>query len=168
MNSVSSTEADLLRFGYDTGHITKAQIIAWADQQIERSDKPSNVLIDLSLCRDNAANVVLSNLRAIGGNDAAISVKIQIAFLGLSFDRERISLEQAVRSLYHIGHDLEYENGVDDEQRNMIYHLDDGYSLAFSQTYGTIGEIEQTFREFVQPYINWLNGQFGQILKHVT
>ena len=163
MTTIAATEADVLRCGYEAEHFNKSHIIAWADRQIDACDTPSDALINLSLCRNAASGVVASNLRSIGSNDATLCVKLQIAFLGLSFSAERVSLEQAVRALYRIGHDIANENGVDDDQRNVIYHLDDGYDLAVSQTHGSLAEIERKFEDFVRPYIHLVTQQFAYL-----
>ena len=48
---------------------------------------------------------------------------------------------------------LVHVEGVTDEQRGVIYHLDDGYDSAIAGTYGTIDEVESAFRSFVKPYV---------------
>ena len=164
MTKSSPTEADVLRCGYEAEHFTKSQIAAWADQQIMACDIPSNALIDLSLCRKADPRAVASNLRSLGSDDSALCVKLQFAFLGLAFRDKRISLEYAVRTLYLIAHDLANEHGVDDDQRNIIYHLDDGYYLAFSGIYGSVAEIEREFANFIQPYVLQLYHQFPQLV----
>ena len=164
MANISATEADVLRCGYEAEHFDKSHIIAWADEQIMACDKPSDALIDLSLCRNSGSQTVASNLRSLGSNDATLCVKLQFAFLGLTFNADRITLEQAVRTLYRIAHEIANERGVDDDQRNMIYHLDDGYYPAFSGTHGTLAEIEREFGDFIRPYILQLNEQFPQLV----
>jgi len=164
MAILSATEADALRCGYEAEHFTKAHIIAWADEQIAACDKPSDALIDLSLCRNADPRTVASHLRSLGSNDATLCVKLQLAFLGLAFNAKRITLEIAVRALYRIAHDIANERGVDDDQRNMVYHLADGYDLAFSGTHGTLAEIEREFGDFIRPYILQLNQQFPQLV----
>lgn len=160
----SASEADVLRWGYETGHFDKAQIIDWADRQLEACDKASNALIDLSLCRETDPRLVVSSLQLLATNDPRLGLDLRFAFIGLAFGAERISLEQAARSLYAILLDIDNEDLLDDFQRNSIYRIDDGYDLASSGSYGTIAEVKSDFLGFVAPYIAKLNRHHAELV----
>ena len=160
----SASEADVLRWGYESGHFDKPQIIDWADRQLEACDKPSHALIDLSLCRETDPRLVVSNLQSLGTNDPRLSLDLRFAFIGLAFCAKRISLEQATRSLYAILLETDNEDLLDDSQRNSIYRIDDGYDLASSGAYGTIPEVKSDFLEFVTPYIARLNEHHAELV----
>ena len=51
ISNVTSTEANVLRCGYDVGYFNKSDIAQWADRQIEACDVPSDALLDLSMNR---------------------------------------------------------------------------------------------------------------------
>ena len=160
----SASEADVLRWGYESGHFDKPQIIDWADRQLEACDKASDALIDLSLCRETDPRLVASNLQSLGTNDPKFCIELRFAFLGLAFAAKRISLERAARSLYAILLDIDNEDLLDDSQRNSIYRIDDGYDLASSGAYGTIAEVKSDFLEFITPYIVRLNEHHAELV----
>ena len=160
MTDVSVAEADVLRCGYDVGYFDKSDIVAWADRQIVACDTPADALLDLSMCLDTHPLDVMNQLRLLGANDPATCLETQFGFLGLVFQSERLSLQLAIRGLWTLVH----ENGITDDQRIMIYHLDDGCDLAVAGTYGTLADTEHEFVEFIAPYAEQLRVQYPQLV----
>jgi len=100
-------------------------------------------------------------LRSLGGTlSPSLTIEMQIGFLGLLYDAKRIALEKAIHGLFALVHD----QGVTDDQRSMIYWLDDGHDLAIAGTYGTVSQVEAEFRSFVRPYADTLKAQEAEIL----
>lgn len=159
MSNVTSTEANVLRCGYDVGYFDKSDIANWADRQIEACDVPSDALLDLSMNRRLDPLDVIKLLQSFGEADPAASIQTQIGFIGLLFAKQRISMESAVRGLWG----LYREPGVTDEQQGQIYHLDYGYDLAESGHW-TWDEIDRALRDFFTPYSDRLAEQFPQLI----
>jgi len=155
VSNYKSTEADILRCGYDVGYFDKAHIEGWADRQIEACDSPPTELLDLSMIRDTHPIDVMNLLRSIGSPDSSTSIETQIGFLGLLLAERKISTQLAIRGLFALVH----EPGITQEQQSQIYYLDDGYDLAIAGTYGTMGHLERELRDFVSPYSNRLAEQ---------
>ena len=156
MTSVSTAEADVLRCGYDVGYFDKSDIITWADRQIAACDSPTDALLDLSMCRKDHPIDVMNHLGVLGSNDPVTALETQFGFIGLTFQSEQLSLQQAIRGLFALVH----ERGITDDQQSMIYHLDDGYDLAVEGSYGTLANTESEFLDFVAPYAEQLRVQY--------
>jgi len=156
-----STEADLLRCGYDLGYFDKADITRWADRQIEACDSPPTELLDLSMIRDTHPIDVMNLLRTFGSPDSSTTIQTQIGFIGLLLAEGKISTQRAIRGLFALVH----QPGITHEQASQIYHLDDGYDLAVAGTYGTIGGIERDLRQFVFAYASRLAEQYPQWIR---
>lgn len=155
-----STEADILRCGYNVGYFGKADIAKWADQQIEAFDSLPTELLDLSMIRDTHPIDVMNLLRAIRSPDSSRTIETQIGFIGLQLNKGKIPTQLAIRGLFALVH----EPGITQEQQSQIYYLDDGYDLAIAGTYGTMDDIERELRNFVFPYSNRLAEQFPHLI----
>jgi hypothetical protein len=95
-------------------------------------------------------------LRSVGGTlSPRLTIETQIGFLGRLYLAKKIALRAVIGSLLSLVHD----QGVTDQQRIMIYSLDDIHDLAVAGTYGTVGQVESEFRSFVQPYVENLSTQ---------
>lgn len=56
-------KAKEMKSGLEEGKVTLAEIIAWADKEIEQADEPLNEIIELSMVKtENDAVTWLSNL----------------------------------------------------------------------------------------------------------
>ena len=155
-----STEADVLRCGYDVGFFDKSDIERWADCQITAIDNPPTELLDLSMVRQTHPIDVMNLLRTLGAVDPATTIQIQIGFLGLLREKHKINTQLAIRGLWALVH----ESGITQEEESQIYYLDDGFDLAITGTYGTIHDIERDLNDFVSPYAKRLVQQYPQLI----
>lgn len=161
-HSTIGLQAAFLCCGYNVGYYTISDIEWWAIQQIDALDEPTLALIDLATLRDTNPIDVMNLLRSLGGTlSPSLTIEMRIGFLGLLYDAKRISLKTAINGLFAMVHD----QGVTDDQRTMIYCLDDGYDLALAGTYGTVSQVEAEFRSFVRPYADTLKAQEIEILE---
>ena len=153
-----STEADLLRCGYDLGYFDKADITRWADRQIEACDSPPTELLDLSMIRDTHPIDVMNLLRTFGSPDSSTTIQTQIGFIGLLLAEGKISTQRAIRRLFALVH----ESGVTKEQASQIYLLDDDFDHAGQ--YITMDEVNRNLRAFVLPYATQLAERFPDLI----
>jgi hypothetical protein len=159
--STIGAQAAFLCCGYNVGYYSTSDIEWWAIQQIDAMDEPPLAIIDLATLRDTNPIDVMNLLRSLGGTlSSSLTTEMRIGFLGLLYDVKRISLNTAIGGLFALVHD----DGVTDDQRSMIYWLDDGCDLAIAGTYGTIGQVEADFRSFVRPYADSLKAQKIELL----
>jgi hypothetical protein len=159
MSDLVSTEANVLRCGYDVGYFDKSDIAQWADRQIEACDVPSDALLDLSMNRRLDPLDVIKLLQAFGEADPAASIQTQIGFIGLLLAKQRISAKLAIQGLWG----LMREPGVTDEQQGQVYYLDYGYDLAESGHW-TWDDIDRALRDFFTPYSDRLAEQFPHLI----
>ena len=143
-----STEADVLRCGYQLGYFDKPDIVAWADRQIEATDTPSNALLDLSMIRLTDPMDVTKLLRSLGPVEPTASTETEIGFIGLLLTKQHIPIEKAIEGLWALVDAL----GITPEEERQIHHIDYGYELAIAGTYGTMADLELELHKFVEPY----------------
>ncbi len=155
----AAVEADVLRIGFGIGYFTKADIARWADRQIAAVDAPSEGLIDLSMNQHIDPYDLLKLLDAVSQRDAERKVAAEIGFIGLLVASNRMTTGRAMRSLFAIAH----SDGITDEQRSRIYHLDDDYDCALAGTYGTMAEVEHGLREFISTHTEQLVSTYPQL-----
>ena len=158
-----STEADILRCGYNVGFFEKSDIANWADRQIEAIDDPCNALLDLSMIQRTHPLYVMNLLRSLGSTDSSATIETQIGFIGLLLTQRRITMQVAIRGLWTLVH----EPNINEEQRSHIYFLEDGYDLAAAGTYGTIDDIERELYNFVFPYAQRLTEQYPHLIPSI-
>jgi hypothetical protein len=153
------TEADILRCGYEVAYFDKADIVRWADRQIETTDKPSTELLDLAMIRDADPLEVTGLLRLLGSPNAGELIQAQVGFIGLKLAEQQISPRLAIRALWKFAIDWE----TADDLQTEIYHLDyccervDEGSL-------TQEELEKELRSFVIPYAEQLARDFPRLI----
>lgn len=159
MSNILATEADLLRVGFIVGYFEKADIICWADRQIEACDDPPTDLLDLSVIRETHPIDVVNLLRSLGSPVLPTSIDTHIGFLGLLYAEGAISTEHVIRWFYALVH----EPGITQEKQDRIYYLDDGYDLALTG-YGSMDDIERELGDFVAPYAHQLADNHPQLM----
>jgi hypothetical protein len=148
----AAAEAFVLRCGFNIGFFDKIDIEKWAESQIAATDEPSIELIDLAILRDKHPYDVMKLLASVGDEiPVAEAIAAQIGLVGSQFENGPIPLVSAVRGLYT----LVLEPGVSDAERQMIYHLDDGYDCALNG-YVSMTDLEAELRTFIQPYVERL------------
>ena len=158
-------QAAILCCGYSMGYYKEADIEHWAERQINALNEPPLPLIELATVRGMYPIDVMNLLRSLSGAfPPSLIAEAQIGFLGLLYHSKKIPLKRAIGGLFAMVHDED----VTDDQRSMIYGLDDMYDLAIAGTYGTVGQVEAEFRSFVQPYVEKLNAQEIEMLGVVT
>lgn len=155
----AAIEADVLRLGFGIGYFTKADIARWADRQIAAVDAPSEELIDLSMNQHTDSYDLLKLLDAVSQKDAERKIAAEIGFIGLLVASNRMTTGRAIRSLFALVH----SDGVTDEQRFRIYHLDDEYDHALAYPGGTMAEVEHGLREFVSSHADQLVSAYPQL-----
>lgn len=163
MNDLSTirVEAQVLRCGYALDYFSKSQIEGWADGWIAHLDHPSMDLIELATIRNVHQIEVLKMLKAIGGEtEPSQFVATSLGIWGRMYLDEKVSLAQAIRGIYNLVH----EQGITEEQKYMIYHLDDAFDLAVDGRWGSIDETVATLRDFLTPYANHLTEQTGRFI----
>lgn len=148
-----STEADLLRCGFDIGYFDKSDIARWADRWILAIDEPCLQLFDLSFNRSLDPYDVSKLLRSLGPSKSSGAAQTTFGFLGLLYEDRRISAQDAIRQLFWLVHEPE----LTDDERSLIYYVEDGYDLAERQVHGTMSEIEGKLSDFLFPYAEQLS-----------
>ena len=73
-------EAEWCRLGLEYGLIGKADVVAWADGEIERTSHPAPILTDISLAATGSSQDILGLLRTVPGRIDDVAVRRR--FLG--------------------------------------------------------------------------------------
>lgn len=147
-----STEANLLRRGFDIGYFDKSDIARWADRWILAIDEPCLELFDLSLNRSLDPYDVSKLLRSLGPSESSASAQTTLGFLGLLYEGGRISAQHTIGQLFWLVHEPE----LTDVESSCIYHLDHDCDLAEHEGYGTMSEFERKLSDFLFPYAEQL------------
>jgi hypothetical protein len=155
-----SVEADVLWCGYDVGYFDKSDIARWADRQIAAVENPCTELLDLSMIRHTHPLDVMKLLRSLASADARATIQTRIGFIGLLYDKRRLTSQLAIRALFALAH----EPGVTADEKSQIYYLDDGYDLAIAGTYGTMNDIQRQLKDFASPYAEQLREQYPHLI----
>jgi hypothetical protein len=160
MSNSTTTEADVLRCGYDVGYFNKSDIERWADRLIAATEAPCYELLDLSILRNAHPLDVMKLLRSLGAADPAATLETQVGFIALLYTTQQITTQLAIRGLFALVH----EPGTTADQESHIYYLDDGYDLAVAGTYGTMDDIERELNDFLSPYAERITEQYPQLI----
>ncbi len=163
MNDLPSmrTQAQLLRCGYALGYYSKSQIESWAERWIADVDHPSLELIELATIRNVDEVEVLKLLESIGGEAEPFQfISMALGFWGQMYLDEKATLQNAIGGIWN----LLPEPGITEEQRAIIYYLDDAYDLAINGSWGSINETAASLREFLTPYSVQLTEQTKRLI----
>ncbi|MFN3151315.1 hypothetical protein [Bremerella sp.] len=155
-----STEADLLRCGFDIGYFDKSDIARWADRWILAIDEPCLQLFDLSFNRSLDPYDVSKLLRSLGPSESSTTAQTTFGFLGLLYEDRRISAQDAIGQLFWLVHEPE----LTDDERSRIYHLDHDCDYAEHEGYGTMSEIEDHLSDFLCPYGEQLSAKHPDLI----
>jgi hypothetical protein len=110
-------EAELLRLRFEHGLCSKADVIAWADGEIERSAHPEATVTDVALAVDASPQDVLGLLRQVPGSADAVAIRRR--FCGELADRIRhdpATAAFAARVLYKMALDGEVTDTAAERQ----------------------------------------------------
>lgn len=157
-----STEANVLRCGFEVGYFDKPDIARWADRWILTLEEPCDELFDLSLNRRLDPIDIESLFRKLSSPEPDLPVQTRFGFIGLLYDEKKTSAQYVARQLFLSVH----QPGITREEASRIYYLDDGCDLAYSGQYGTVDQINRELGEFLSPYAKQLVSQYPQFFPH--
>lgn len=131
------------------GILGKKEVIKWADNIISQDEKPDYFIIELSLCGHKSINDIISLINEYVGQDKPIiSGRIFIGLLYEAYLTGQIKLNQVTRAIYWII----WEDRLTEDERDLIYGIDEDYECAIDGIYGTIENVEKEVLRFLEIY----------------
>ncbi|MBO1581659.1 hypothetical protein [Bacillus sp. XF8] len=143
--------AEVYRIGLQIGIFSKADIINWADQTIEKLDYPSNEIIEVSLSSNDKLVDIASKLKNIKGRyDKKLPLKI---ILGLLWEKFIVCEENVLEIKFFISSLVQYDCCEElDDVHTKLYNFNEEIYLATENIYGNLENISQEIKEFLSIY----------------
>ena len=125
------------------------EVIKWADNIIINDKEPDFFIIELSLCGHKKTIDIVSLLNEyIGQEKPQISGRVILGFLYRQYLAGYITLKKVVGSINWIV----WQADLTDEEKSLMYGLDEDYDCAEEGIYGTIEEVEKETLRFLEIY----------------
>jgi hypothetical protein len=141
--------------------MSAGQIEKWAERWIAELETPPIELIDLATIREIHPIDIFNLLKSVGGNVPPLRyMALSLGLCGELLERNKLTLREVLSWLWKL-HD---DSGVTEDERNMIYYLDDAYDLAMQGYGGSLEETERELRDFVRPYVSTLPNSVRELL----
>lgn len=143
------TQAEILFHCLYGGFVTKDEVIAWADRQLERTPRPDIELIEVAMSGKRHIIDVANLLKEIQGD-----VDSELVYQGV-FDamlhklNENPALERhIIRILFEMAQENEAPN---EAAKAEMYHLDYAFSLAI-EGFGSLADVSRDLHGFLRRY----------------
>lgn len=133
--------------GFEMRRYDRHDVSRWVDAEVEKTDVPTGVLLELTTLRDKHDVDIVNLLRELSGElDEATVARQELRTLRAQVLERRILLREAVGLAWHLSYRLSREADLEACQ------IDDDYELAVSGAYGTIAEVEARFLAFLDEH----------------
>lgn len=147
---IQKNEAERLRLGIRGGWLKINDAVAWADGQIERTQRPALALLDLALAHDRTREEVAALLDAVPGSADSVAVmRCCLNDLREAVERDPRLAPDAARWLEataNRGELPEFEFGSEP------FALADAFALAEDGSYGTVEEARYRLIAFLRQH----------------
>lgn len=146
--------AEVYRIGLQIELFSKKDVIYWADQTIEKLDKPSYEIIEVSSSNNDKLIEIVSKLKNIKGKyDETLPLKI---ILGILYERF-ISSGESILAIKFFLSNLVYDNCCDgiSNLHSQLYNFNEEIYLAGENIYGDLEDINHDIKEFLSIYKNF-------------
>lgn len=146
--------------GLDQGLYDRVFLEDWVDAEVAACERVEGPLLELTVLRGKSDQSIVHELHALAeaqppGAYLAFEAHLVVACLGVMLEAGRISLASAVTRLRILTYET---HELTPEDRSMVFHLDDGYDLAASETHGTVDQVRADFLAFTSRYRHLLVG----------
>ena len=139
----------MFNIGLENGLLEKQEIVKWADTIILQDEQPDYFVIELSLCGHKSVNDIVTLLNEIiGASTPQISGRVILGLLYHRYVDRQLPLKKVVDLLYW----LILYGQCSEEEKSFMYELDDRYSLAIDNIYGTVEAVEKATLRFIELY----------------
>ena len=149
----------VFRIGLLHGFISPKEVTAWADTLIEQDEQPDYFIIELSLSGQGKSEKQLSLLNEfIGQQPPSLSGRIILGLLHQKLNSGQLPLQKVVRAMYWLHREADFT----DLEKSLIYGFDDDYDLAVSNTWGSLTQVEESVKQFLEVYKDFQLGNAQQ------
>jgi hypothetical protein len=139
----------MFTIGLENGLLEKQAIVRWADIIILQDEQPDYFVIELSLCGHKSVNDIVTLLNEIiGASTPQISGRVILGLLYHRYVDRQLPLKKVVNLLYW----LILHGQWSEDEKSFMYELDDWYSLAIDNIYGTEETVEKATLRFIELY----------------
>lgn len=116
---------ETFRLGLIKGFVSRAGVIAWADDIIINTDEPDYFLIEISVSKDvNGLIEIINN--SVNSSDSMIPARVLLGLVYDGFVNDKLSTADTIKFIANIAsYDLtwhEYGDACDFEDYEMFYH----------------------------------------------
>ena len=144
--------ADLLKafqLGLSNGIIGKRVIIEWADKIIKQDEHPDYFLIELSLCGQKSIDDIVTLIQEFFKiQSPTLASRVIIGLLHKQLIEKQITLKRVTEIL----ESLIWKGQFTENEKTLLYGLNDEYELAETKTFGCIKDIENSTLRFTVIY----------------
>ena len=152
MNKPSPTDKDMAEFfrlGLSLGTCDVSQVVRWAEKVVEREEKPNHAFIELCLAENTAASAVISLLANIpGSSTTGLPLRMLLGHCWHIASHSPDQGERLLRPLYLM---VSLEDFGSDKYIALVC-LEDDWSLARDNLFGSIQDVMKEFLAFLQTY----------------
>ncbi|QQS37376.1 MAG: hypothetical protein IPM56_05315 [Ignavibacteriales bacterium] len=153
---------EVYRLGLTFGLIDKNEIIKWADKIIEHDELPDNIILDISLSgHQKISDIVAMIYNYIGEVNSILPIRVIMGILYLELKIGRIPIDKVIEILNWIT----YNTVLSENEKYLLYGLDDYHELAINDKYGDIDEIEKEVSDILDLYKNFRLDNFEEWTK---
>ncbi|MCI5223090.1 MAG: hypothetical protein D3924_10545, partial [Candidatus Electrothrix sp. AR4] len=144
-------EAEFLRLGLTGGLITTADVIRWADRQIENGEADATVL-DLSLSTNSSPGKITTLLAAVpGACERILPLNMLLASCSVLLSEGKMKHRELIAGLGKVIR----ANKVPEQVRNEIAWLEEQADMADNEGFGSESEARDEVKRYVAAYTQY-------------
>lgn len=142
------TEAEALANALVWAAIPLSEVVAWADEQVLRSDAPHPLIIDLALVRSREQAVSLLHSLSMKP-DRKVASRILFGYFLKALRNGHLSYERISKALYMMALAQEFP---DKDAEGHMWSFEDDLSLANQGAYGDPNKVKSELVAFLEKY----------------
>lgn len=144
-----------LAIGFECGVYDRGNVVDWVSSEALAHDRVEGPLLELCTLAHLRGDDIARELYALAAQEAELvpMAQVKLACLGLLVDANRIDLSAALDHRWFLT-----AEGLTEQERSSMEHLEYGYELASWGTHGTLEQVRADFLEFTARYRHLLVG----------